>query len=375
MARNAGISVAFSARASRSAASSARRGIVVPVNGSRMRRTRPAPRGERAFSRRASAQPPAAPSVTASAAMSEEIMPGLLVPGLGVGSFAACRDDPHVDAARGGGHEALGQRVAQAGEPRRRGDRRPARRSCRARGPRGGGRDDVVGLAHDQMRAEHRGELAQRGEAARLLVGGAGRAAAPTARRARRRAAAPSATRGGPAAARSARLDERQQPLADRGRGADLGRDDALGVDLLGDLPQRHLAQRGEVLDPEEAVQRRLDARRRVDLAGAQPVEQRLGREVDQHDLVGALKHVSGTVSRTRTPLSSATQVVERLEVLDVERREHVDAGGEHVLDVLVALGVLEPGGVGVRELVDQADLGRARRIAGRSISSTVVPR
>ena len=52
--------------------------------------------------------------------------------------------------------------------------------------------------------------------------------------------------------------------------------------------------------------------------------------------------------------------VVERLEVLDVDRGEHVDAGLQHVLDVLVALGVLEAGGVGVGELVDQAELRRA---------------
>ena len=47
--------------------------------------------------------------------------------------------------------------------------------------------------------------------------------------------------------------------------------------------------------------------------------------------------------------------------MLDVDRREHVDPGVEHVLDVLVALGVLDARRVGVRELVDQAQLGRAR--------------
>ena len=44
----------------------------------------------------------------------------------------------------------------------------------------------------------------------------------------------------------------------------------AAWLDLLGDLAQRDLAQRGEVLDPEEAVERGLDALGRVDLAGAQ---------------------------------------------------------------------------------------------------------
>ena len=56
-----------------------------------------------------------------------------------------------------------------------------------------------------------------------------------------------------------------------------LGRQ-ALGLDLLGHLAQRDLAQRGEVLDPEEVVQRGVDALGGIDLAGAQAVEQRLGR-------------------------------------------------------------------------------------------------
>ena len=76
-------------------------------------------------------------------------------------------------------------------------------------------------------------------------------------------------------------------------RADDLG-DQALGLDLLGHLAQRDLAQRGEVLDPEEAVERRLDALGRVDLAGPQAGEQRLRAEVDEHDLVGAAEHRVG---------------------------------------------------------------------------------
>ena len=104
-------------------------------------------------------------------------------------------------------------------------------------------------------------------------------------------------------------LDQREQALADGlrrvGGEALLARADelggqALGADLLGDLAQRDLAQRGEVLDPEEVVERRLDALGRVDLAGAQALEQRLGREVDQHDLVGARRGSRRGSSRAR---------------------------------------------------------------------------
>ena len=158
------------------------------------------------------------------------------------------------------------------------------------------------------------------------------------------------------------RLHERQQPLADRGRRAHLGRGDPLGDDLLGDLAQRGLAQRGQVLDPEEAVERGVDALGGIDLALAQALEQRLGRDIDQHDLVRALQRLVG--QRLAHPHAAVLGelVVERLQVLHVERREDVDAGREHVLDVLEALAVLEARRVGVGELVDQAQPRRSRQ-------------
>ena len=46
---------------------------------------------------------------------------------------------------------------------------------------------------------------------------------------------------------------------------------------------------------------------RDIDLAGLQPREQFVGRDVDQHHLVGLVEHRSGTVSCTRTPVMPAT--------------------------------------------------------------------
>ena len=80
----------------------------------------------------------------------------------------------------------------------------------------------------------------------------------------------------------------------------------AARLDLLGDLAQRDLAQRAQVLDPEEVVQRRLERSPRVDLAGPQARQQRLGREVDSTTSSALVEHASGRVSRTRTPVSSA---------------------------------------------------------------------
>jgi len=52
--------------------------------------------------------------------------------------------------------------------------------------------------------------------------------------------------------------------------------------------------------------------------------------------------------------------IVERLEVLDVDRRDDADARVEQGLDVLPALLVLGPGHIGVGELVNQGYLGIA---------------
>ena len=59
-------------------------------------------------------------------------------------------------------------------------------------------------------------------------------------------------------------------------------------VDLVGQPQQGELAQRGEVADAEVVGQRRVDLLRRVDVAVRHPAAQRLGRHVDELDLVGA---------------------------------------------------------------------------------------
>ncbi len=68
----------------------------------------------------------------------------------------------------------------------------------------------------------------------------------------------------------------------------------ALGLDVLGQLPQDELAQRRQVVDREEVPEGRLDALRRIDLPREQPLLQRLRREVDEHDLVGLVQDAVG---------------------------------------------------------------------------------
>ena len=128
-------------------------------------------------------------------------------------------------------------------------------------------------------------------------------------------------------------------------------------VDLVGHPQQRQLAEGAEVADPEVVAERGVDLLGGVDVAVGHPPAQRLGRHVDQLDLVGGADDLVGD----RLPLLDAgdalDDVVERLEVLDVDGGDDVDAGVEQLLDVLPALLVARAGDVGVGQLVDEDDL------------------
>ena len=80
-------------------------------------------------------------------------------------------------------------------------------------------------------------------------------------------------------------------------------------------------------------------------------------RQVDHLDIVGAVD------DRIRHRLAHpdagdlGDDVVQAFEMLDVERGVDVDAGGQQLLDIHIALGMAAAGRVGVRELVDQHEL------------------
>ena len=90
-------------------------------------------------------------------------------------------------------------------------------------------------------------------------------------------------------------------------------------VDPVGDPHQRELAQRAEVALPEVVGERGVDLLRRVDVAVRHAPAQRLGRHVDELDLVGG----RARPRRGSSPLLDAgdllDDVVHRLEVLDVD--------------------------------------------------------
>ena len=130
-----------------------------------------------------------------------------------------------------------------------------------------------------------------------------------------------------------------------------------------------------EIADPEVVAQRGIDLLGRVDVAVRHPSPECLGSHVDELDLLRGAHHRVGHRFALHDAGDPLDDVVERFEVLDVDRRDDVDAGREQLVDVLPALGVAGAGHVRVRQLVDERDLGARASNASRSISSKFWPR
>ncbi len=146
-------------------------------------------------------------------------------------------------------------------------------------------------------------------------------------------------------------------------------------VDAVGDPEERELAQGTEVPGAEVVAERGVDALGGIDVPVRHAAPDRLRRHVHELDLVGPPDDRVRDRLLLLDPGDLLDDVVDRLEVLDVQGRDHRDAGVEQVLDVLPALLVREPGTFVCASSSTSATSGRRARIASRSISSNVVPR
>ena len=97
-----------------------------------------------------------------------------------------------------------------------------------------------------------------------------------------------------------------------------------------------------------------------VNLALAQARPQLVHGHVDVHHFVGALEEVVGNGLADDGVGGAVDGVVQRLQVLDVHRRHHVDAGVQQLQHIFVALAVLAAGNVGVGQLVHHHGVGMA---------------
>ena len=128
-------------------------------------------------------------------------------------------------------------------------------------------------------------------------------------------------------------------------------------VDALGGAAQRQLAQRRQIAGREKVANRALGLLRHIDLALVQALDQILGREVDDFDVVGLVEHAVGHGLAHADSGDPGDHVVEALDMLDVQRREHVDAGGDQLLDIEIALGMAAARSIGVRQFIDKNEL------------------
>ena len=115
--------------------------------------------------------------------------------------------------------------------------------------------------------------------------------------------------------------------------------------------------ERAEVAGAEVVRHRGVDPLSRVDVAVRHSSPERLGSLIDQFDLLRFAHDLVGDRLALGDPGDALDDVVQRLEVLDVDGRDHVDSRVEDIVDVLPALVVARAGHIRVRELVDQRDL------------------
>ena len=94
-----------------------------------------------------------------------------------------------------------------------------------------------------------------------------------------------------------------------------------------------------------------------IDLALSQPLDEVLGRQIDEHDFVGLFQDFVGHRLPDGDAGDAGDDIGQAFEVLYVQRRPDVDAGAQRLAHVLIALGVQHARCVRVCEFVDQQQL------------------
>ncbi len=135
-------------------------------------------------------------------------------------------------------------------------------------------------------------------------------------------------------------------------------------IDAFGGAAQRKLAQRDQIALAEKMARGVARLLGQIDPALLEPPQQLVGRQVHQHDLVGAIEHRVGHGFPDPDAGDAADRLVQAVQVLDVDGGPDIDAGGTQLLDVLPALGVAAAQRIRMRQLVDQDQRGSARQRA-----------
>ena len=129
-------------------------------------------------------------------------------------------------------------------------------------------------------------------------------------------------------------------------------------IHALSGAAKGEFAKCGEISGREVMLERPLGLLRDVDLSLFQPLNELIGRDVDDLDIVGLVE------KGIRHRLAHADagdlghDIVQAFDMLDVERRVDIDPGREQVFDIQIALGMSAAGSVGVGQLIDEDNLG-----------------
>ena len=94
-----------------------------------------------------------------------------------------------------------------------------------------------------------------------------------------------------------------------------------------------------------------------INLAGLEPLDQILRRQIDQLDIVGSLQDVVGESFPDRDAGDLGDHVIQAFQVLHIESGVDIDARFEQFLDILPAFGVAKTFSIGMSQLVDQDQL------------------
>ncbi len=133
-----------------------------------------------------------------------------------------------------------------------------------------------------------------------------------------------------------------------------------LAVDLPRQVAQGQLAESREIAGTEEFLNGRRRLLGDVDFALVQPLDQLIRREIDENDLIGSVQNVIRHGLPDHDACYLGDDVAQTFDMLDVQRSVDVNADREKFFDVLISAGMAGSGGVGVRELIDDCELGPA---------------
>ena len=132
---------------------------------------------------------------------------------------------------------------------------------------------------------------------------------------------------------------------------------DHLVVHALCGAAQGKLTQRRQISRNKIVLRRAFRGLREVDFAFLQSLQQILGCQIDKFNIVGTIENRIGDGLADAHAGDFRHHVVEAFEMLHIQRRVHVDAGGEKFFDIHVSFGMAAALDIGVRKFVHQHEL------------------